>query len=114
LNAEEIVIPPRYEPITTSFTSDRETLSPLSPPTPPVVIIHQTNDYVVVSKPHGVVCHNSPFHNQLTNHQHPITTNTNMNAVVGAPPMIQGVRDATGRKVNLIHRLDKGASGYGA
>jgi len=78
------------------------------------MILHQTNDYVVLSKPHGVVCHNSPFHNQLTNHQHPITTDTNMNAVVATPPMMQRVWDATGLKVNLIHRLDKDTSGYGA
>eukprot|EP00592_Proboscia_alata_P020688 CAMPEP_0194425196 /NCGR_PEP_ID=MMETSP0176-20130528/24533_1 /TAXON_ID=216777 /ORGANISM="Proboscia alata, Strain PI-D3" /LENGTH=435 /DNA_ID=CAMNT_0039235435 /DNA_START=146 /DNA_END=1453 /DNA_ORIENTATION=+ len=120
LKEEGIVIPPRSQHEAISSTSDREPESPQQPSTPPVVILHQTKDYVVVSKPHGVVCHNSPFHNQLTNHkhkhnQHPITTGvstrTNRIAVVAVPPMLQRVRDATGRKVNLIHRLDKGASG---
>ena len=71
------------------------------------MILYQTKDYVVLSKPHHVVCHNSPFHNQLQKSQILI----DRNGVVVTPPMLQHVRDATGHKVNIIHRLDKVASG---
>ena len=50
----------------------------------------------MVAKPPGVVCHHSGW-----------TGSRNRLEV----PMIQRVRAAIGRKVNVVHRLDRGASG---
>jgi 23S rRNA-/tRNA-specific pseudouridylate synthase len=76
------------------------------------VVLKKTVDYVVVDKPPSVVCHHSDW-----------TGSKSMNET----PMLQRVRDAvnggaaTGdtavmpsdakRRVNLIHRIDRGCSG---
>ena len=57
-----------------------------------VTILSQGDHYVVASKPHGVVVHNSSWTKRRRNEP---------------MPMLQRVRDATGRKVNPIHRLDR-------
>lgn len=57
-----------------------------------VTILTQGNNFVVASKPHGVVVHNSSWTKKKRNEP---------------MPMLQRVRDATGRKVNPIHRLDR-------
>lgn len=61
-----------------------------------VEILSTADNFVVVSKPPGVVVHNSPWTNKRKKE---------------ATPMVQQVRDAVGRKVNPIHRLDRSASG---
>jgi len=72
--------------------------APLS--SPPVRIL-STDDasYVVVDKPPSVACHRSDYIGRGTlDRPEPV-------------PVLQRVRDAVGRRVNLVHRLDRGASG---
>jgi tRNA pseudouridine65 synthase len=59
-----------------------------------VTILDQNEHYLVLSKPPAVVCH------------HNAGSRSNQEV-----PMLQRVREATGRKVNLVHRLDRGCSG---
>jgi tRNA pseudouridine65 synthase len=59
-----------------------------------VTILDQNEHYLVVSKPPAVVCHHS--------------AGSRSNKEV---PMLQRIREATGRRVNLVHRLDRGSSG---
>lgn len=61
-----------------------------------VTILARTDAYVVVAKPPGVVCH----HSQWTGSRAQQET-----------PLLQRTRDAVGRRVNLVHRLDRGCSG---
>jgi tRNA pseudouridine65 synthase len=61
-----------------------------------VSVLLETDHYVVVDKPPGVVCHHSSWTGSRKSDY----------------PMLQRVRQAFGgRHVNLIHRLDRGASG---
>jgi tRNA pseudouridine65 synthase len=63
-----------------------------------VRILYQNDQYLVASKPPAVVCHHSEW-----------SGSRNSEPEV---PMIQRVRQAIGgRHVNLVHRLDRGASG---
>ena len=57
---------------------------------------------VVVSKPPTVVVHHSSWTGKRSDPKR--RWNKNL-------PMLQRVRDKTGRRVNLVHRLDRGASG---
>jgi tRNA pseudouridine65 synthase len=61
-----------------------------------VTIIEEGPHHMVVAKPPSVVCHHSDW--------------TGSRSQVDIP-MLQRVREAVGRKVNLVHRLDRGASG---
>lgn len=61
-----------------------------------VEFVEQTEHYLVVSKPASVVCHHSDW-----------TGSRKSNEV----PMLQRIRVALDRKINLVHRLDRGASG---
>lgn len=61
-----------------------------------VKILCSGENYVVAYKPPGVVVHQSAWTRGKRNE---------------ALPMVQQVRDATNRKVNPIHRLDRSASG---
>lgn len=65
-------------------------------------IIEQRDHYVVVSKPPSVVVHHSSWTGKTSDPKRRQKEPT---------PMLQRVRDATGRRVNLVHRLDRGASG---
>jgi len=67
-----------------------------------VEILTQDEHYVVVSKPPVVVCHHSGWTGKRSDSKRRWKEPT---------PMLQRVRDATGRRVNLVHRLDRGASG---
>lgn len=77
-------------------------LAPPTPPVPPVVlepppplhILHRGETFAVIAKPGGVPCHASDY--------------IGSDDVV---PLLQRARDALGRRVNLVHRLDRGASG---
>ena len=66
----------------------------------PVDILEQSDNYVVVKKPPCVVVHHSSW-----------TRWRGQDNEKESTPMLQRVRNTTGRKVNLIHRLDRGASG---
>jgi tRNA pseudouridine65 synthase len=67
--------------------------------TPPVEILDQNDYYLVVNKPPSVVCHHSPW------------TGSRHLSGDDAIPMLQRVRTQVQRRVNLVHRLDRGASG---
>ena len=60
-----------------------------------VTIVDDGPHHLVVAKPPSVVCH----HNECGSRAQLEV------------PMLQRVRDAVNRKVNLVHRLDRGASG---
>jgi 23S rRNA-/tRNA-specific pseudouridylate synthase len=64
-----------------------------------VDILEIGDNYVVASKPPSVVVHHSSWTGKRSD------PNRRWKE---ATPMLQRVRDATGRKVNLIHRLDRG------
>lgn len=66
----------------------------------PVDILEQNDNYVIVEKPPCVVVHHSSWTRWRGQGDEKETT-----------PMLQRVRNTTGRKVNLVHRLDRGASG---
>ena len=69
----------------------------------PVRILHSGAYHLVVEKPPSVVCHHSGWaglRSRKKNNEIPIEI-----------PMLQRVRDTVGRRVNLVHRLDRGASG---
>eukprot|EP00551_Chaetoceros_affinis_P008192 CAMPEP_0203662882 /NCGR_PEP_ID=MMETSP0090-20130426/687_1 /ASSEMBLY_ACC=CAM_ASM_001088 /TAXON_ID=426623 /ORGANISM="Chaetoceros affinis, Strain CCMP159" /LENGTH=831 /DNA_ID=CAMNT_0050525721 /DNA_START=408 /DNA_END=2900 /DNA_ORIENTATION=- len=61
-----------------------------------VQVLSMGDTYVVVGKPPRVVVHNSSWTAKRRNEP---------------TPMLQQVRDALGRKVNPLHRLDRSASG---
>ena len=72
---------------TTSTTTAKTTF-------PPVQILDQNDDYMVIAKPPSVVCHYSPYSGKSPE-----------------VPILQRVREQMGRRVNLVHRLDRGSSG---
>ena len=59
---------------------------------PPLVVLHQDDDFVAVSKPSGLLVHRDSHH-------------------PSAPAALQVVRDQTGRFVYPFHRLDRATSG---
>ena len=65
-----------------------------------VDILDRDEHYVVVSKPHSVVCHHSDW-----------TGSKKRKDDVPEIPMLQRTRQAIGERINLVHRLDRGASG---
>lgn len=65
-------------------------------------ILLQGKNFVVADKPPTVVAHHSSWTYTRLDPRRRWKEPT---------PMLQRVRDATGKKVNLIHRLDRGASG---
>ncbi|KAL9187288.1 hypothetical protein ACHAXT_001391 [Thalassiosira profunda] len=67
-----------------------------------VEILEQGEHYVVAAKPPTVVCHRSNWTKERNVSKEKWKENS---------PMLQRVRDKTGRRVNLVHRLDRGASG---
>jgi len=67
-----------------------------------VKILSKGINHVAVYKPPGVVCHHSAWTGKVTQ-----VVKRNREPT----PMLQRVRDITGRKVNPLHRLDRGASG---
>jgi tRNA pseudouridine65 synthase len=60
---------------------------------PPIRVLLQTERYVVVAKPPGVMVHNNKYLRR------------------GDVPLLQRVRDQLGRHVHAVHRLDGGTSG---
>lgn len=67
-----------------------------------VTILDRGPHHVVVAKPPSVVCHHSGW-----------TGSRASRDTQGMPeiPMLQRVRNALGQRINLVHRLDRGASG---
>lgn len=62
-----------------------------------VVILDSNEHFLVVEKPSAVPCHYSDY--------------LGSGGCLGVVPMLQQVRDTVGKQVNLVHRLDRGASG---
>jgi tRNA pseudouridine65 synthase len=60
-----------------------------------VTLLQHGEDYLVVNKPPSVVCHHSEWKSSR----------------ILEVPMLQRTRQAVGRRVNLVHRLDRGCSG---
>ena len=67
----------------------------------PIKLLSQGQHYVVASKPPTVVCHHSAWTGRRSE----------VRRLYEPTPMLQRVRNACGRRVNLVHRLDRGASG---
>ena len=64
-------------------------------------ILSQGPYHVVVEKSPAVVCHHSSWTGKRSE----------VRRLLEPTPMLQRVRDLVGRRVNLVHRLDRGASG---
>ena len=64
-------------------------------------ILAQGPHHVVVEKPPTIVCHHSAWTGKRSEARR----------LLEPTPMLQRVRDLVGRRVNLVHRLDRGASG---
>ena len=64
-------------------------------------ILAQGPYHVVVEKPPRIVCHHSAWTGKRSEARR----------LLEPTPMLQRVRDLVGRRVNLVHRLDRGASG---
>jgi len=64
-------------------------------------ILSQGPYHVVVEKPPTIVCHHSSWTGKRSE----------IRRLLEPTPMLQRVRDLVGRRVNLVHRLDRGASG---
>ena len=67
-----------------------------------VDILFQGNNFVIANKPPAVIAHHSSW---------TYTRSDPRRRWKEPTPMLQRVRDATGKRVNLIHRLDRAASG---
>lgn len=65
-----------------------------------VTVLEEGENHVVVSKPPSVVCHHSEWSGSRSSKHGPPEV-----------PMLQRTREAIQERVNLIHRLDRGASG---
>lgn len=63
-----------------------------------VEILDQGENYVIASKPASVIVHHSSWTGKRSDPKRRWKE---------ATPMLQRVRDATGRRVNLVHRLDR-------
>ena len=74
---------------------------------PPVKILDQNEYYMVIEKPPSVVCHHSPW----TGSKKRKLVESTMMIQESEVPILQRVREQTGRRVNLVHRLDRGSSG---
>lgn len=69
-----------------------------------VTVLDRGVNHLVVSKPPGVVCHHSDWSGSGKRR-------SSKNNSPPEVPMLQRAREAAGERVNLIHRLDRGASG---
>ncbi|KAL3931036.1 MAG: hypothetical protein SGBAC_011495 [Bacillariaceae sp.] len=65
-----------------------------------VTIVDRGEHHVVVAKPPSVVCHHSDWSGSRSKKR-----------TVPEVPMLQRTREAVQERVNLVHRLDRGASG---
>jgi tRNA pseudouridine65 synthase len=65
-----------------------------------VTILDRGEHYVVVAKPPTVICHHSEWSGSRSKKR-----------TVPEVPMLQRTREAVQERVNLVHRLDRGASG---
>mmetsp|Transcript_13431 Transcript_13431/g.25220 ORF Transcript_13431/g.25220 Transcript_13431/m.25220 type:complete len:497 (+) Transcript_13431:48-1538(+) len=69
-----------------------------------VEVLDQGEHYVVVNKPPSIVVHHSPWTRNRSSNQ-------KTSDRVEPTPLLQRVREKIGKKVNPVHRLDRGASG---
>lgn len=72
-----------------------------------VTVLDRGAHHLVVSKPPSVVCH----HSDWSGSGRKKSPKKNKNDEPPEVPMLQRAREAVGERVNLIHRLDRGASG---
>jgi len=71
---------------------------------PPIKILHSGTHHLVVDKPPSVICHHSGYSGFRSRRK-------DKKDMIPEIPMLQRVRDTVGRRVNLVHRLDRGTSG---
>ncbi|KAL7538069.1 hypothetical protein ACHAXR_008268 [Thalassiosira sp. AJA248-18] len=102
LEKEGILVEAKEKYEVGQYTIPEELLQPNVFDNRDVEILEESKHYVVVSKPPAVVAHHSSWTGKHSDPNRRWKENT---------PMLQRVRDKTGRRVNLIHRLDRGASG---
>jgi len=77
---------------------------------PPLEVLEEGKHYVIVNKPPSVVVHHSSWTSTTKGRRN--SPQQRRGGQEMETPMLQRVRDAMGgRRVNLIHRLDRGASG---
>ena len=70
--------------------------APAAPTRPVAKVLERGEKYAVLYKPGGVPCHASDYVGRSGLDEY---------------PLLQRGRDALGRRINLVHRLDRGASG---
>lgn len=76
-----------------------------------VTILEMGEHHVVVDKPPGVVCHHSDWSGSRSSRKTSKRQGLRETKSFPEVPMLQRAREAVGERVNLIHRLDRGASG---
>ena len=85
--------------MSSSSSPELPELPPSELPTyPPLSILHRGENFVVVDKPGGCISHHSEYSRGKKDEAPPV-------------PLLQRARDAVGERINLVHRLDRGASG---
>lgn len=98
LKKEGILIEPEKEYEVGQYTIPEELLQPKGRDDGDVEILFQGENLVVANKPPTVVVHHSSWTGKRSDPKRRWKEPT---------PMLQRVRDATGRRVNLVHRLDR-------
>lgn len=98
--------------------AEEMTIVPPPPIEPLEILLQDHRHFLVVNKPASVVCHHSEWtgirkkSNISSNVNSNVTNDNNRNEIREIDiPILQRVRQQTGRRVNLVHRLDRGASG---
>jgi len=102
LKKEGIIVEATQEYEVGQYTIPEELLRSKKNEDTDVEILAQGENYVVANKPPSVVVHHSSWTGKKTDPKRRWNE---------ATPMLQRVRDKTGKRVNPVHRLDRGASG---
>jgi 23S rRNA-/tRNA-specific pseudouridylate synthase len=98
LKAEGVIIEPNEQYEAGQYTIPDESMQANRTVDDTVAILAQGENFVVASKPPTVVAHHSSWTGKRSDPKRRWKE---------ATPMLQRVRDATGRRVNLVHRLDR-------
>ena len=80
----------------------------------PVKVLALWDTFAIVEKPPTVPCHNSGYLGISRSVRKKMKAGELSPAELSElvpPPLLQRARETLGRKVNLVHRLDRGASG---
>jgi tRNA pseudouridine65 synthase len=70
-----------------------------------ISVVDQGPHHLIVNKPPSIICHHSEWSGSRRRQRQ------SSNDIEFSLPMLQRIRNHVGRPVNLIHRLDRGASG---